>query len=787
LIDSANFEKEKKTMRKALVSAAREKVSADKNRYRESNCNLDLTYITERVVAMAFPADGVESAYRNNIDAVARLLSDSHGKRYLIYNLTSERFYDCEKFNRQVITWSGFPDHHPPPLALLFRIVHSMHAWLSTDSRNVVVVHCLAGKGRTGTIIACYLVFCGMFASIGDALCFFAARRSRNNWGVTGPTQLRYVDYFSDIFTLGRAPAERHRELCSVTLRGGVAALALAPGKHGCCPFFEVRIAASLHLLYSSEGAGDQETRAYALGHPSPIEFGVGATLPPTDLLVHFKHVTALYGTESMFHVGFHVGMVGNDGALVLNKWQLDKGYKDARLAPDFAVVFQFAPVGDDDDDDSDVAAALAAEKGKERRLWRIKPAAGTNGRQHDGSICFRNSDALQRKLVLAHDVAMPWRGAVTERGGYLLKLGHVRKNWKRRWFVLHCATLAYFKSPRDSSPAGEVPIDQVRSISLEHSFVKEKHHPALLECIRIRTAKDTSLLITSESASELQFWLASIQHAHNLHLQRLNSKEASGGSKDGAGKEASKRRLVGEIQCRVMALRHLVGGTESLRCVFSMGTQRFDVSADRCNCAKHSFPLQLSFALPSDLDAAVLTVALWRRRHRTSSLSSSSSPPRTGGAPEPSSSPDASVPLLNLATTAAAASLSSSSSDSSTFEQCLGIVQIPYDCIATKPGSSLHSQWFKFAEPKFLQEESQWHSASPRSSRYGGADIALELIADLRRCRRSNRNSSSSSSSPPLNVASASLSLDSIDDVDQLEHLVRFNNGSHLYDHAIE
>jgi phosphatidylinositol-3,4,5-trisphosphate 3-phosphatase/dual-specificity protein phosphatase PTEN len=41
----------------------------------------------------------------------------------------------------------------------------------------VVVVHCLAGKGRTGTAICCYLIYSARFQTATDALNYYALQR----------------------------------------------------------------------------------------------------------------------------------------------------------------------------------------------------------------------------------------------------------------------------------------------------------------------------------------------------------------------------------------------------------------------------------------------------------------------------------------------------------------------------------------------------------------------------------------------------------------------------------
>ena len=45
-------------------------MSGKRKRFQDDNYNLDITYITPRVLAMSFPAQGFESLYRNSIENV---------------------------------------------------------------------------------------------------------------------------------------------------------------------------------------------------------------------------------------------------------------------------------------------------------------------------------------------------------------------------------------------------------------------------------------------------------------------------------------------------------------------------------------------------------------------------------------------------------------------------------------------------------------------------------------------------------------------------------------------
>jgi phosphatidylinositol-3,4,5-trisphosphate 3-phosphatase/dual-specificity protein phosphatase PTEN len=94
----------------------REYVGGPKNRYREDKFNLDLTYITPRVIAMAFPGEGFEKLYRNSIDEVKQLLEKNHGTNYMIINLSNKEVNEKKLKNVQSFVWE---DHQAPHIELI--------------------------------------------------------------------------------------------------------------------------------------------------------------------------------------------------------------------------------------------------------------------------------------------------------------------------------------------------------------------------------------------------------------------------------------------------------------------------------------------------------------------------------------------------------------------------------------------------------------------------------------------------------------------------------------------
>merc|ERR1712137_189992 len=79
-------------------------VSMNKRRFVDDKMrlNIDLSYITDDVIAMSVPATGAGSIYRNPISEVVRFFETRHKGRYRIYNACPELPYPFAKFNYQV-------------------------------------------------------------------------------------------------------------------------------------------------------------------------------------------------------------------------------------------------------------------------------------------------------------------------------------------------------------------------------------------------------------------------------------------------------------------------------------------------------------------------------------------------------------------------------------------------------------------------------------------------------------------------------------------------------------
>ena len=173
-------------------------VSKKKRRYQDSQFDLDMSYITDKVIAMGYPSTGMETIYRNDLEDVIKFFKVKHNNEVKVYNLCLEkdRIYDKSVF--QGIKVGLFPanDHNPSPIKLILEFCIDICLHLTKNPKAVAAVHCKAGKGRTGVMICAYLVFSGLCKNSDQAFRHYARIRTKNNKGVTIASQRRYIKYF---------------------------------------------------------------------------------------------------------------------------------------------------------------------------------------------------------------------------------------------------------------------------------------------------------------------------------------------------------------------------------------------------------------------------------------------------------------------------------------------------------------------------------------------------------------------------------------------------------------
>ena len=97
----------------------------------------------------------------------------------------------------------SFPGSPAPPLGLWLQLLLSLEGWLQADPKNVAVIHCLTGKGRTSTVLAaflCWMAEAGFERSnMTQALEYIAQCKQTPPEELTIPSQRRYAQYFTNM------------------------------------------------------------------------------------------------------------------------------------------------------------------------------------------------------------------------------------------------------------------------------------------------------------------------------------------------------------------------------------------------------------------------------------------------------------------------------------------------------------------------------------------------------------------------------------------------------------
>ncbi|PPJ49829.1 hypothetical protein CBER1_03334 [Cercospora berteroae] len=194
-------------------------------RARHDEAGLDLCYVTDNIIATSGPSGTYpQLAYRNPLKDLVKFLDSKHKENWSVWEFRAEGtgYPDEEVYGR--IRHYPWPDHHPPPFALVPLIMGSMKQWLKDKEKEgrVAVVHCKAGKGRSGTISCSYLISEEGWAR-EDAMKRFTDRRMRPGFGngISIPSQIRTLMYVERWTNGGKKPyVDRPTEIVELLVWG---------------------------------------------------------------------------------------------------------------------------------------------------------------------------------------------------------------------------------------------------------------------------------------------------------------------------------------------------------------------------------------------------------------------------------------------------------------------------------------------------------------------------------------------------------------------------------------
>ena len=292
-------------------------VSQDKNRFCFDGFDLDLTYITPRIIAMGLPSTSYEAIYRNDMNDVLNFFNERHPEHYKVYNLCEEKKYAPNVFYKQ--GYFPFQDHEAPPLNLIRPFCEDAKKFLDEDSKNVVAIHCLAGKGRTGTLISCLLLYLGEFDTAADCLKYYGIMRVDNGKGVTVPSQIRYVFYFEQILKNNIEHPITFKKLCIKKIR-------------------IVTVPAFPKITFVVENKVDDKNNVFnyskkeTLEENAPFidyELGDDGFNICGDVKILFFSIARFGGKDKIFKIWFNTNFVPEDGVLEIKKDLIDKACKD--------------------------------------------------------------------------------------------------------------------------------------------------------------------------------------------------------------------------------------------------------------------------------------------------------------------------------------------------------------------------------------------------------------------------------------------------------------------------
>ncbi|CAH2107597.1 unnamed protein product [Euphydryas editha] len=273
-----------------------------------ARADLDISYITSRVIVMSYPSELLESAYKTNHIEDVRLYLESHhpGGRYCVYTPQEAR----ARFPRRQLVCDGalwpLDELRAPLLAPTYALLQHMYHYLGRDDKSVLVIACQDGKSRSCMLLCGLLLYAKLVSVPEDALQIFAVKRTPID---LPPSQLRYLYYLSNIIRPEPIlPHFRPVSLVSLTIQP---VPLFTKARDGCRPFLEIynedrlispplRNYESMHLFMMTEGKVTLPLDATVVGDV-------------TVVVTHARQQLGRLQRVPMLSVAFHTGFLDYD------------------------------------------------------------------------------------------------------------------------------------------------------------------------------------------------------------------------------------------------------------------------------------------------------------------------------------------------------------------------------------------------------------------------------------------------------------------------------------------
>ncbi|KAF2978396.1 hypothetical protein EK904_005490, partial [Melospiza melodia maxima] len=247
---------------------------------------LDISYITSRIIVMSFPAEGVELGFRNHIEDVRTFLDSRHPDHYTVFNL-SPKYYRSAKFHNR------------------------------------------DGRAASAVLVSAMFCFCHLFSHPGPAVQLLNTKRPGI---VLWPSHRRYIGYICDL--IADKPVIPHCKPLTIK------SVTLSPvpcfnkQRNGCRPFCDILSGETRILTTSQEYERMKEYRV----QEGKVLIPLGATVHG-DVVVSVYHMRSTIGgrlqakmtNTQIFQIQFHTGFI----ALGTTTLKFTKPELDACDSPD--------------------------------------------------------------------------------------------------------------------------------------------------------------------------------------------------------------------------------------------------------------------------------------------------------------------------------------------------------------------------------------------------------------------------------------------------------------------